>query len=175
MSRKRSNHQQNPDARSPYAICPSRLETENSFSSSRLQQHLYIVLGVLGLLLKLARSSCNYQPLSPPQSWEWKRTHQMITQRHKEIKPQPSSATPLHLLLHSPRPLKSLPRPDDQSQIMCPQFRITFGRICIRIPCASQYSAHTDPALKPLFPQRQPLQVRQIIPISGTIHQSIFQ
>lgn len=97
----------------------------------------------------------------------------MIAHRNKKIKEQ--LPTPLHLILHRPAPLKRVPAPDDQSQIMRPELRITVRRIGIRISCRRQDRRTLYPALQALLPQRQPLQLVQAVFLRGAVHQCILQ
>lgn len=100
-------------------------------------------------------------------------TYHMIAHRDKQIKEQLPPA--LHLHLHRPAPLERAPTPDDQSQIVCPQLRITVRRIGIRIPRTGQDRRALDATLQPLLPQRQPLQLLQPILLRGAINKRILQ
>lgn len=77
----------------------------------------------------------------------------MITKRHKQIKKQPPPH--LHLHLHGPAPLKRIPAPDDQRQVVRAQPRLGVRRVRVRIPRAGKDRAALDPAAVTLFEERE--------------------
>ena len=79
--------------------------------------------GVRGVLVAVVMSSC-VKPSQTIDKRERRRneSYHMITHRHEKVKPQAS--TSFHFDLHGTTSLEHSPTPDDESQIMRPQFRV---------------------------------------------------
>ena len=84
-----------------------------------------------------------------------KKTYHMITHRNKKIKKQLPAL--LHLHLHRPTALKSGPTPDNQREVMCPQFGLAVGRVGVGVACACEYRAALDTRVEALFSEREAL------------------
>ena len=79
----------------------------------------------------------------------------MIHHCHKQIKKH--LAPQLHLILHCAAPLKRMPRPDNEREIVCPELGIVIRRVCVRIPSRAQDRAALDAGLETLFAERETL------------------
>jgi len=58
---------------------------------------------------------------------------------------------------------------------VCPQLRIIVRRVRIREPRTRQYRRTGDTALQALFPQCEPLQLIQAIPLRSTVYKRVLE
>ena len=58
---------------------------------------------------------------------------------------------------------------------MCSELGVAIGGVGVGVPCTGQDCPDLHPGLQTLLAKRQPLQLLQTIPISGTVYQCVFE
>lgn len=102
------------------------------------------------------------------------RVTKMVHHRHKQVEEQ-WRATLFHLHLHRPAALECASTPDDESEVVRSELRVTCRCVRVSVPCRRQYSRALHPSLQSLLLERQPLQLWQTESVRGAIDNSILQ
>ena len=67
----------------------------------------------------------------------------MVAQGDKEIKKELGTSV-VHLELHGAAALEGAAAADDEGEIVCPQFRVRVGRVCVGVSCRRENGAALD-------------------------------